>query len=465
MKSKGRYGQFVKWAFSLVDLLIANLVFVFTVFLDYRVTAAAGSFSTRPMWLALNVAMLICTYLYNDVHEKRVIYAERVVGRAVNFILTHAGIFITLTSLIRQPDVPWNRVLLFYFVFFIALSTWWVLSRKLVKLYRNHGFNFKRVIVIGGGTVGVRLIEEMLGDQGYGYHIVGFFDDDPKTQSESAVYQGTLKDVELFVKTHQVDEMFCAVPDIEDSQNVSSMIRIAENNAVDFYYVPQFGRTVTRQFELSSVGDVPILAIHPYPLKNPINRLIKRTFDLLVSTVMLVLSPLVIIPVAIGIKMSSPGPIFFVQKRTGYRGKAFNCYKFRTMRVNADSDTRQASKDDPRVTRFGNFLRRTSIDELPQFYNVWLGDMSIVGPRPHMVAQTEMYSELIDKYMLRHTIKPGITGWAQTHGFRGQTEELWQMEKRVELDVWYAENWTFFLDLKIIFNTILNALKGEDNAY
>ena len=449
----------------LVDLLIANLVFVFTIFLDYRVTAAAGSFSTRPMWLALNVAMLICTYLYNDVHEKRVIYAERVVGRAVNFILTHAGIFITLTSLIRQPDVPWNRVLLFYFVFFIALSTWWVLSRKLVKLYRNHGFNFKRVIVIGGGTVGVRLIEEMLGDQGYGYHIVGFFDDDPKTQSESAVYQGTLKDVELFVKTHQVDEMFCAVPDIEDSQNVASMIRIAENNAVDFYYVPQFGRTVTRQFELSSVGDVPILAIHPYPLKNPINRLIKRTFDLLLSTVMLVLSPLVIIPVAIGIKMSSPGPIFFVQKRTGYRGKAFNCYKFRTMRVNADSDTRQASKDDPRVTRFGTFLRRTSIDELPQFYNVWLGDMSIVGPRPHMVAQTEMYSELIDKYMLRHTIKPGITGWAQTHGFRGQTEELWQMEKRVELDVWYAENWTFFLDLKIIVNTILNALKGEDNAY
>lgn len=465
MKSKGRYGQFVKWAFSIVDLLIANLVFFFTIFIDYRATAAAGSFSTRPMWLALNVAMLICTYLYNDVHEKRVIYAERVVGRAVNFILAHAGIFITLTSLIKQPDVPWNRVLLFYFVFFIALSTWWVFSRKLVKLYRNHGFNFKRVIIIGGGTVGVRLIEEMLGDQGYGYHIVGFFDDNPRSRSVSAAYQGTLDDVETFVKTHQVDEMFCAVPDTEDNQSVASMIRIAENNAVDFYYVPQFGRTVTRQFELSSVGDVPILAVHPYPLKNPINRLFKRAFDLLVSSVALILSPLVILPVAIGIKLTSPGPIFFVQQRTGYRGKAFNCYKFRTMRVNADSDTLQASKDDPRVTRFGNLLRRTSIDELPQFYNVWRNDMSIVGPRPHMVAQTEMYSELIDKYMLRHTIKPGITGWAQTHGFRGQTEELWQMEKRVELDVWYAENWTFFLDLKIIVNTILNALKGEENAY
>ena len=135
------------------------------------------------------------------------------------------------------------------------------------------------------------------------------------------------------------------------------------------------------------------------------------------------------------------------------------------MRINDDSDTVQATKDDPRVTRFGNFLRRTSIDELPQFYNVWRGEMSIVGPRPHMVAQTEMYSELIDKYMLRHTIKPGITGWAQVRGFRGQTEELWQMEKRVELDVWYAENWTFFMDLKIIFRTVWNAIKGEANAY
>ena len=305
----------------------------------------------------------------------------------------------------------------------------------------------------------------MLGDQGYGYHIVGFFDDNPKSRSVSAVYQGSLDDVEQFVKTHQVDEMFCAVPDTEDNQNVARMIRIADNNAVDFYYVPQFGRTVVRQFELSSVGDVPILAAHPYPLKNPINRLIKRAFDLLLSTVMLILSPLVIIPVAIGIKLSSPGPIFFVQKRTGYRGQAFNCYKFRTMRVNDDSDTLQASKGDPRVTWFGNFLRRSSIDELPQFFNVWRGDMSVVGPRPHMVAQTEMYSELIDKYMLRHTIKPGITGWAQVRGYRGQTEELWQMEKRVEFDVWYAENWSFFLDMKIIFRTIWNALKGEDNAY
>ena len=465
MKSKGRYGHFVRWIFSIIDLLIVNIVFLASMLWSRGSTLSLDGLYSRPMWLALNVAMVICIYFYNDVHERRVFYADKVVGQAFKLVLTHAGIFVTLSSFLGRYDVPWQHVLLFYVCFFLALATWWVISRQFVKLYRNHGFNFKRVIVIGGGTVGVRLINEMLGDQGYGYHIVGFFDNNPKSRSASAAYQGTLDDVEQFVKTHQVDEMFCAVPDIEDNQNVSRMIRIADNNAVDFYYVPQFGRTVTRQFELQSVGDVPILAVHPYPLKNPINRLIKRAFDLLVSTVMLILSPLVIIPVAIGIKLSSPGPIFFVQERTGYRGKAFNCYKFRTMRVNDDSDTLQATKGDPRVTKLGNFLRRTSIDELPQFYNVWKGEMSIVGPRPHMVAQTAMYSELIDKYMLRHTIKPGITGWAQVRGFRGQTEELWQMEKRVEYDVWYAENWSFFLDLKIIFRTVWNAIKGEDNAY
>lgn len=465
MKSKGRYGHFVKWIFSIIDLLIVNVVFLASMLWSRGTSPANDALYERPMWLALNVAMVVCIYFFNDVHERRVFYADKVVGQALKLTLTHAGIFVTLSSFLGPFDLPWRHMLLFYTIFFIVLALWWVTSRQFVKLYRNRGFNFKRVIVIGGGTVGVRLINEMLGDQGYGYHIVGFLDNNPKARSASAAYQGTLDDVEQFVKTHQVDEMFCAVPDIEDNQNVSRMIRIADNNAVDFYYVPQFGRTVTRQFELQSVGDVPILAVHPYPLKNPINRLFKRAFDLVFSTIALILSPLVIIPVAIGIKLSSPGPIFFVQKRTGYRGQAFNCYKFRTMRENKDSDTKQATKGDPRVTRFGNFLRRSSIDELPQFYNVWRGEMSIVGPRPHMVAQTEMYSELIDKYMLRHTIKPGITGWAQVRGFRGQTEELWQMEKRVEYDVWYAENWTFFLDLKIIFRTVWNAIKGEDNAY
>ena len=168
---------------------------------------------------------------------------------------------------------------------------------------------------------------------------------------------------------------------------------------------------------------------------------------------------------AIAIKISSPGPVYFRQKRTGYHGKEFQCLKFRTMKVNATADSAQATKDDPRKTRLGEFLRRTSLDELPQFINVLRGEMSVVGPRPHMLKHTEDYSKLVDRYMLRHIVKPGITGWAQVNGYRGITDELWKMEKRVEYDVWYVENWSFLLDLKIVVRTVMNAVHGESNAF
>lgn len=209
-----------------------------------------------------------------------------------------------------------------------------------------------------------------------------------------------------------------------------------------------------------------MLTLNCNPLKRPINRLMKRVFDIVFSScVLLCLGPVLLIPIAIAVKLSSRGPVFFKQKRTGYRGTDFYCWKFRTMRVNNDSDKLQATKDDPRKTRVGDFLRRTSLDELPQFFNVWLGQMSVVGPRPHMLKHTEEYRQLIDKYMVRHNVKPGISGWAQVNGYRGRTEELWQMEKRVEYDVWYIENWSFMLDLKIIVRTLVNAFQGEKNAF
>lgn len=461
MKSKGRYGHFIRWLFSLVDLLTLNGVFFLLQLLPF--VNSNDVFFSKPSWLAINTAYIVVIYLFSDIHQQRVVYADKVMLTALKSVCVHVGLYLSLAVLLDADGMSWRILVGFYVLLYIALGTWWILSRKVLKLYRTRGFNFKRVVVIGGGTVGIRLLNEMKSDLGYGYRIVGFFDNNPKMRTVAG-YKGTLNDVDSFMRNNEVDEMYCTVPD-DENQVVSHMIRIADNCAVDFYYVPQFGRTVTRQFELHTVGEVPVMSVHPSPLKNPINRFIKRSFDLLISSILLILSPLILIPVAIGIKLSSPGPVFFVQKRTGYRGREFNCYKFRTMRVNPLSDTLQASKDDPRKTRFGNFLRHTSIDELPQFLNVLKGEMSIVGPRPHMVAQTQMYSELIEKYMLRHTIKPGITGWAQVRGYRGQTEKLEQMEKRVECDVYYAENWNFMFDMKIIFLTIINAFRGEDNAF
>lgn len=214
-----------------------------------------------------------------------------------------------------------------------------------------------------------------------------------------------------------------------------------------------------------SIGTSVALSLHPTPLSNKFNSLSKRTFDILFAGIFMIFSPIIFIPVAIAIKASSPGPIFFKQKRTGYQGKEFLCYKFRTMKVNVDADKLQATANDPRKTKIGDFMRRTSIDELPQFINVLKGDMSIVGPRPHMLKHTEDYTKLVDQYMVRHMVRPGITGWAQVNGFRGETKYLWQMQGRVERDVWYIEHWNFLLDLKIIAKTVTNAIRGEKNAF
>ena len=202
------------------------------------------------------------------------------------------------------------------------------------------------------------------------------------------------------------------------------------------------------------------------PLDMPVNKALKRGFDFVFSlVVLLTIFPVLYLIVAIAIKITSPGPVFFKQLRTGLDGKDFWCYKFRSMRVNKGSDKLQATKDDPRKTKLGDFLRKTNIDEIPQFINVFIGDMSVVGPRPHMLKHTEDYSELIDNYMDRHQVKPGITGLAQVRGFRGETKELHQMANRVRLDVFYIQNWSLVLDLRIIYRTVKNVVDGEKMAY
>ena len=218
---------------------------------------------------------------------------------------------------------------------------------------------------------------------------------------------------------------------------------------------------------ISFMEEIPVIARREEPLRRGGNKLIKRVFDILFSLlVLLLVFPWVFIWVAIMIKIQSPGPIFFIQERTGLDGKVFHCIKFRSMNVNNDADNIQATKDDPRKFAFGNFIRKTNIDELPQFINVLIGDMSVVGPRPHMLKHTAEYSKLINHFMVRHFAKPGITGLAQVTGFRGETRYIDQMEGRVKKDIEYIENWTFLLDLKIIAKTIINMFgKEKGNAY
>ena len=241
---------------------------------------------------------------------------------------------------------------------------------------------------------------------------------------------------------------------------------IKYNNLKILKFLPDNKNIYTKKLKFEYYDYLPILSLRDIPLHRPLNALIKRTFDILFSLLMIFGLLIWIGPIlAILIRLESKGPLFFIQKRSGLDNRAFNCYKFRSMAMNKDADKQQASKNDMRITKIGKFIRKTSIDELPQFYNVLFGNMSVVGPRPHMLKHTDEYASRVDKYMLRHFVKPGITGLAQVKGYRGEIQKESDILNRIKLDIFYIENWSFLLDIKIIVQTILNVFKGEDKAY
>ena len=260
------------------------------------------------------------------------------------------------------------------------------------------------------------------------------------------------------------DELYLCV-----SRTKQKLIRrvsnLCDHQLVRFYYLPVAAEVLRLNLKRESLDDMDVYTAYENPLQNPVNRAEKRAFDLLLALVFLIPALLLFPIVWVIMQIQSPGPLFFKQKRTGMDGKEFNCYKFRSMHVNKEADTLQATKDDPRKYPFGSFMRKTNLDEVPQIINVIKGDMSVVGPRPHMLAHTEQYSQLIDKYMVRHFVKPGVTGWAQVTGYRGETNELWQMEGRVKRDIWYMEHWSIWLDIRIIWLTLKTFFVHDKNAY
>lgn len=357
------------------------------------------------------------------------------------------------------------RLSLFFLAQAIVLIVWRCIARWLIRKLRSSGRNVHRIVMVGQGSNLLELYHEM-SNPFYGYEILGYFNDKPAPDAPSNVeYLGTVNDVIPYLQSHYVQHLYCALPSVMAS-DIRPLIDYCEKACIRFFSVPNVRNYLKRQMQMELVGSVPVLMIHEDPLESLGNRIAKRTFDIVVSGLFLIFFWTLIFPViALLTKIFQPGPVFFKQKRNGINGSEFLCYKFRSMKVNADSDRLQATKQDSRITPFGHFLRKSSIDELPQFINVFFGDMSIVGPRPHMVKHTEEYSALIDKYMVRHWVRPGITGWAQVTGARGETSELWQMEERIEKDIWYIENWSMLLDIRIIFMTVWNAITGDKQAY
>ncbi len=325
----------------------------------------------------------------------------------------------------------------------------------------------KDLVIVGEGPAVEEIFQYCQDQTVRGYRFRGVFHDKPLTGILADHQLGGIEAAKVFAVQNRIDILYCALP-ASYREEITELMEFCERNTIRFRVIPNADSfvPVVKTTDLTFHGAVPVSRIRKEPLERRGSRAFKRAFDLTFSVLVIALVFSWLFPIlAILIKLSSKGPVFFKQTRLGEGKKKFSCYKFRSMRMNDQADSKQATKDDPRVTRIGAFLRRSNLDEMPQFFNVLLGQMSVVGPRPHPLKLNDQFRDIIDKYMVRHFVRPGITGWAQVNGFRGETRTPELMEKRVELDIWYLENWSFLLDLKIVVKTVTNMLKKDEMAY
>jgi len=315
----------------------------------------------------------------------------------------------------------------------------------------------KNILVIGAGRMGLAVFKEASYHPEYGMNIVGFLDDNPKGKVLASQVIGKIADLPNILKKKKIHQIIIALP-LKYEEEIKRIIHAGDYEGIKIKLIPDLYRITKQNFSIGFFGKIPLMEVNQVPLDNVYNKIMKRSFDIVFSLLVLILGSPIFILAAIAVKLSSPGPILFVQERTGYKQKKFFVKKFRSMRKlpKEIEDKIQATENDPRKTKVGDFIRKTNIDELPQFINVLKGEMSVVGPRPHMLVHTEEFRNKVDEYMLRHFVKPGITGWAQVNGWRGPTDTLLKIEKRVEYDLWYTKNWTFWLDIKIIWLTVFS---------
>lgn len=452
------YSKYIRPFTVLSDLLILNLLLYHMVF--------ESGFITDPtkdirFVIGANGGWLVLSYLLKLYkvfrYTKFLKIIRNLTNQLVMFFLLFSSIFAWSYLLLDKKGI---------INFFIVLSSILFVMRFLLyfglRNYRSFGGNYRNVIIVGYQENSILLHKFFTKKSEYGYHFMGYFSNTSKNKKK---IKGSISDIQDFVLENEVDEIYCTVGELKGKE-LKELIDFAENNLKIIKFIPDSKGVYGKSLVLQHYDFLPILALRENPFEDAVIRWSKRIFDIIFSSLVITfvlswLTPLL----GLLIKKETKGPVFFRQLRNGLNNEEIHVCKFRSMGVNKDADKLQATKNDPRVTKIGSFIRKTSIDELPQFLNVLKGDMSVVGPRPHMVSQTDHYSKKIDKYMVRQTVKPGITGLSQVRGHRGETKSTAQMRSRSRIDRFYIENWSMLLDLKIIFQTVFNTFNGEKNAY
>lgn len=475
MKSAYRKTFVLDTSAMLIDWLTFNIVLLICYFFGWWGAQTGGSLPIEL--LAFNVSYLLSiTIIRSEFHHRW----STIASILRNSFIVSLLIVLFNSAILGMSHLPvpgYLRSLTVFAVMYPLISAERILSRKMLMHLRLLGHDAVCAVLVGDILAASDLIRVM-DDEINGYKIVGVFSDSEPEKVERKGRRlkeedrfielnrlGRIADAEKWVSEHDIDEAYLCV-DKSQSDAVTSLQKVCTKKMTRVFYVPDSYSAGKRSPHAMKFGDARIMSLYNEPLLSVPNRMLKRLFDICFSLIVLcTIFPIVFIVVFILTKITMPGPIFFGQKRTGYDGHTFTCYKFRSMKVNHEADSVQATKDDSRVTKWGHIMRHTNIDELPQFFNVLIGNMSVVGPRPHMLAHTDYYSRIISDYMVRHYVKPGITGWAQTNGCRGETSTVDEMALRVEKDIWYIENWSFWLDLQIILKTIINIFKNDKKAY
>lgn len=445
----GRYSGYIRPFSYLIDLIIINVLAIYIM-----------PFHTNGVYYAIFISFSWFIIAANlGFYE---VYRYTKVISILNCALKQ-GVLFALFCLVLEyfysETGNQKRVILFVLVaLFLVLLIKLFIFYFLRKFRLLFGGNSRTVVLLGNEKNTNPLKQFFTENPDYGYKLTKVFtlEDHKKERIDKCL---------SFALENKTDEIYCSMADLSESQ-ISDIIDFADNNLKTLKFIPDEIQILSLNVKFEYYDYIPVISLRNILQDETLNKVIKRVFDLVFSSIIIAgllswLTPIM----AIIIKWESKGPMFFVQKRNGLNFKEFKCYKFRSMELNDKADLDLVSKNDARITKVGKFIRKTSIDELPQFFNVFLGTMSVVGPRPHMVSVTNLYALKVDKFMVRHFVKPGITGLAQTKGFRGEVETDEDIINRVKYDIFYMENWSILLDIKIIFNTIFNTLKGDKKAY
>lgn len=450
MKTKtGRYSGYIRPFSYLVDLIIINVLAFYIM-----------PFHSNEIVYAIFISLawfVITAYLgFYEVYRytKVISILNCALKQFILFSLFCLALELNYSELANQKKV----------VLFVFLSLFLIVSAKLfiyffLRKYRVlYGANFRTVVLLGN-EININPLKSFFTDNpDYGYKLVKIF-----TLEEHK--KDRIAECLSFIVQTRVDEIYCATADLTDRQ-ITEIINFSDNNLKTLKFIPDDIQFLTHSMKFEYYDYIPVIPSRSILQDETMNKMVKRVFDIVFSLIIIIGILSWLIPImALIIKLDSKGPIFFKQKRNGLNYKEFDCYKFRSMKLNPKADLDLASKQDARITKVGKFIRKTSIDELPQFFNVFLGEMSVVGPRPQMVSINNFYAMNVDKFMARHFVKPGITGLAQTKGYRGEVEKDQDIINRVKYDIFYMENWSILLDLEIIFNTIYNIIKGDKKAF